>query len=122
MENVIKNVIPKNMGNMKIDADDLINLINEDKAVLIDIRMPFETAVWSLKFTIEIPAHQLPDNLEKLPNDKLIVVACPHTDRSIMARTYLASKGYDVRYLSDGLLGLMQRLKGGKAKDIKLDK
>ena len=122
MENVIKNVIPKNMGNMKIDADNLINLINEDKAVLVDIRMPFETAVWSVNFAIQIPANKLPENLDKLSKDKIVVVACPHTDRSIMARTYLASLGYEVKYLAGGLLGLMDRLKGGKAKDIKLDK
>jgi hypothetical protein len=37
-----------------------------------------------------------------------------------MARSYLLSKGFDVRYLQGGLLGLVDRLKGGMAKDIAL--
>ena len=60
------------------------------------------------------------DNLEKLDKNKLIIVACPHADRSNMARTYLTSIGYKCRYLTGGLIGLTERLKGGKAKDIKL--
>jgi rhodanese-related sulfurtransferase len=120
MKNVIEEVVPKNIGKMRIDADELIELLNENKVVFIDIRMAFETAVWGLNFGLRIPANELPLNLDKLPKDKLIVVSCPKTDRSIMARTYLASQGYDVRYLSCGLLGLMDRLKGGKAKDLNI--
>ena len=37
-----------------------------------------------------------------------------------MARTYLASEGFNVKYLVGGLLGLMDALKGSKAKGIKL--
>jgi len=55
-----------------------------------------------------------------LPKEKLIVVACPKSDRSNMARMWLATQGFEVKYLSGGLLGLMDALKGGKAKSIKL--
>jgi len=120
MEEVIREVVPKNISDMRVDADRLIELLNENKAVLVDVRMPFETAVWGLNFGLKIPANELPDNLDKLDKEKLIVVACPKNDRSIMARTYLASVGFNVSYLSCGLLGLLDRLKGGKAKDIKL--
>jgi hypothetical protein len=37
-----------------------------------------------------------------------------------MARTYLASMGYKCKYLVDGLVGLAERLRGDKVKDIKL--
>ncbi len=120
MENVMKDLLPQNISNMKIDVEKFIELLNNKEAILVDIRMPFETAVWGLNFGLKIPANELPDNLEKLPKDKLIVVACPKTDRSIMARTYLAALGYETKYLSGGILGLVERLKGGKAKDIDL--
>jgi len=120
MEEIIRNVIPKNISNMRIEVDEFIELYNDEKVIFVDIRMPFETTVWGLNFGLKIPANELPDNLDKLDKDKLIVVACPKTDRSIMARMYLDSIGYECRYLVGGLLGLMDRLKGGKAKDIKL--
>ena len=120
MENTIKEVIPKNIGIMRIEADELIELYNQNDIVFVDVRMKFETNIWGFNFGLKIPANELPDNLEKLDKDKLIVVACPHTDRSIMARTYLASMGYKCKYLVGGLMGLAERLKGGKAKDIRL--
>ena len=70
--------------------------------------------------SMKIPANELPRRLGELPRDKLLVVACPMTDRSNMARAYLLSQGFDVKYLQGGLLGLMDRLKGGKAGDIEL--
>jgi len=120
MENVIKEVIPKNIGNMRIEADEFIELHNQNDVIFVDVRMKFETDVWNFNFGLKIPANELPKNLDKLDKDKLIVVSCPHTDRSIMARTYLTSIGYRCRYLVGGLIGLTERLKGGKAKDIKL--
>ena len=120
MENIIRYVIPKNIGSMKIEADEFIELYNQNEVVFVDVRMKFETDVWGFNFGLKIPANELPDNLEKLDKEKLIVVACPHTDRSNMARTYLASMGYKCRYLVGGLMSLAERLKGGKAKDIRL--
>ena len=120
MENIIRGVIPKNVGSMKIEADEFIDLYNQNEVDFVDIRMKFETDVWGFNFGLKIPANELPDNLEKLDKEKLIVVARPHTDRSNMARTYLASKGYKCKYLIGRLVGLAERLKSGKAKDIRL--
>ncbi|WP_331775122.1 rhodanese-like domain-containing protein [Sulfurospirillum sp. 1612] len=118
MDDIIKEVTPKNMKDIRVDVEEFITLYNEQKAELIDIRMETETQVWQVNFGLKIPAHELPNRLDELPKDKELVVACPHNDRSNMARFYLASKGFKVRYLTEGLLGLMSRLKGGKAKDI----
>ena len=107
MEEMIKKVVPHEINDMKIEIEEFIELYNERKCELIDVRVPFETAVWKMNFGLCIPANELPDNLDKLPTDKLIVVACPKTTRSIMARMYLASKGFEVKFLSGGLTGLM---------------
>jgi rhodanese-related sulfurtransferase len=115
-----KKIVPSEMKHMRIEIEEFIDLYNKGEAELVDIRVPMETKVWQVNFGLQIPAPELPERLDELPKDKLIVVACPKNDRSNMARTYLASKGYNVKYLMGGLLGLMDRLKGGKSKDLKL--
>ena len=115
-----KNIVPQKMGNARMSADAFIEAHNADDAVLVDIRLPMETAVWSVNFGIQLPANELPERLDELPKDKTIVVACPMTDRSNMAYSYLVNKGFNVKYLQGGLLGLVDRLKGGMAKDIKI--
>jgi rhodanese-related sulfurtransferase len=115
-----QSIVPKEMGKARFSADEFIAAYNAGTAELVDIRVPMETAVWQFNFGLKIPANELPERLDELPRDKTIVVACPLTDRSNMARSYLLSKGFDVRYLQGGLLGLVDRLKGGMAKDITL--
>ena len=120
MSDFVKNAVPSKVPGMRVNVEQFIELHNEGKCVLLDIRTKEEVAVWQVNFAIKIPADELPERLNELPKDKIIVTACPKTDRSIMARTWLAEQGYDTKYLMGGLLALMERLKGGKAKDIKI--
>jgi len=115
-----KTIVLKEMGNSRMNAEAFIKAFNAGEAELVDIRVPMETAVWQLNFGLMIPANELPERLDELPRDKTLIVACPMSDRSNMARSYLLSKGYDAKYLQGGLLGLMDHLKGVMAKDIKL--
>ena len=119
MDDMVRNTPLKDVKPMKVDVDSFIELYNDDKAILLDIRMPFETAVWGVKFATEIPYNELPDRLDELPKDKVIVCACPAEYRASMAKEYLRYKGFNAKTLNGGLLALMERLKGGKAKDIK---
>jgi rhodanese-related sulfurtransferase len=109
---------PKGNKEVRIDLDKFIELYNDDKAVLVDIRMPFEIKVWKLPFAIEIPADKLDE--AELPKDKIIVVACPTQNRSPFAAMHLIQKGYDAKYLEGGFLNLMTNLKGGEAKKLKI--
>ena len=119
MNSFIKNVVPSEMATMRISIEAFIALYNEGKCELVDIRVPMETDIWQLNFGLKIPAPELPERLDELPKDKLIVVGCPQSDRSNMTRTWLAAQGFEVKYLMGGLLGLMDHLKGGNAKKIK---
>lgn len=114
----IKDVIPSKMNTMQIDTEEFIKLYNEKKCELLDIRVPMETKVWQVNFGLKIPANELPKRIDELPKDKLIVVACPNSNRSNIARIWLELNGFEAKYLKDGLLGLMAFLKGGKAKMI----
>lgn len=105
-------------ADMKIDSKKLITLLAEKKAVLVDIRFPEEIKAWKMGFGIYIPLNELPKRLAELPKDKIIVTACPHKDRSSIAMTYLRTKGYKTKYLTDGLIGLAENLRGDNAKEF----
>ena len=103
---------------MKMQSKNLIQLLKDNEAQLIDIRFEEEYQSWNMPIAINIPLADLPNNLEKLDKSKLIVTACPHKDRAIIAMIYLKTKGYEVKYLTDGLLGLAGNLRGDNAYDF----
>jgi rhodanese-related sulfurtransferase len=105
-------------ADMKVDSKRLLQLLSEKKAVLVDIRFKEETQAWKMGFGLFIPLNELPHRLNELPRDKIIVAACPHKDRSAIAMAYLRSKGYNARYLTDGLTGLAENLRGDSAKEF----
>jgi rhodanese-related sulfurtransferase len=103
---------------MKIDSKGLIPLLLSGKAVLVDIRFNEEVAAWRMGFGLAIPLNEMPARLKELPKEKIIVTACPHKDRSAIAMVYLRTKGYDAKYLTDGLIGLAENLRGDRARDF----
>ncbi len=113
---MIKYATPAGSKELKTNIEEFLKLYKEEKAVLLDIRMPFEKKIWEVKLAKDIPATELETNLDKLPKDKLIVVACPGNTRSPFAAAFLKEKGFNATYLEEGLLELMKKLKGGEAK------
>jgi rhodanese-related sulfurtransferase len=100
---------------MKIKAPEMIELLKKGKIQLVDIRFKEEYEAWHLAGSVNIPLNELPKRLGELDRDRPIVTACPHNDRANLARIYLKLKGFNVRYLSDGLLKTMELLRGDSA-------
>lgn len=115
LEGYLKNFDYDSRLAMKASSKQLIDLLEDGKAVLVDIRYKEEQQVWGPSFALKIPLNELPVRLNELPKDKIIVTACPHKDRAIIAMTYLRSKGIPARYLTDGLIGLAENLRGDDA-------
>lgn len=115
LETYIKNFDYDARIEMKTSSKKLLDLLEDGKAVLVDIRYKEEQQAWGPNFGLKIPLNELPDRLDELPKDKIIVTACPHKDRAIIAMTYLRSKGIPARYLTDGLIGLAENLRGDNA-------
>ncbi|AZV46072.1 sulfurtransferase [Nautilia sp. PV-1] len=113
---MLKYATPAGYNELRTNIEEFLKLYKENKAVLIDIRMPFEKKVWGLKFTTEMTPEELESNLDKLPKDKLIVTACPGKGRSPFAAAFLKENGFNAKFLEEGLLELMAKLKGGEAK------
>ncbi|HEY9190296.1 MAG TPA: rhodanese-like domain-containing protein [Sulfurovum sp.] len=103
---------------MKINSVELTVMLEEGTAQLVDIRFKEEYEAWHMPASINIPLNELPKRYHELDRSKLIVTACPHKDRAIMARTFLKLKGYNTRYLVDGLIGLAEFLRGDNAKEF----
>ena len=101
-----------------IKNDEFVGLYKENKIVLIDIRMEFETAVWNFPIAMNIPANEIPDRLNELPKDKLIIVGCPTVNRSITVSAYLKTQGFNSKFLAGGLSELAAILKGKMAKEL----
>ena len=116
LENYISNFDYDSRLEMKVSSKKLIELLEDGKAVLVDIRFKEEQQAWGPSFALQIPLNELPARLEELPKDKIIVTVCPHKDRAIIAMTYLRSKGIPARYLTDGLIGLAENLRGDSAR------
>jgi len=114
----LSNFDAKERNEMKIQTPDMLNMVEEGKAILVDIRTHKEHQAWSLGFAKHIPLNELPKRIRELPKDKLIITACPHNDRANIARLYLKLKGYNARYLSDGLLKTTDYLKGDNAEEF----
>ncbi|MDZ7738085.1 MAG: rhodanese-like domain-containing protein [Bacteroidales bacterium] len=118
LEDYLLNYDYESRKDMKIKSEELIELLNSGKAQLIDIRFEEEYQSWNMPFAISIPLPDLPKNLHMIDKSKIIVTACPHSDRAIIAMTYLKTLGYEVKYLSDGLLGLAAFLRGDNAREF----
>ncbi len=103
---------------MKMDSKGLIKLLQEGKAQLIDIRFPEEYSAWKVGPSKSIPLNELPNRLGEIDKNKIVVTACPHKDRATIAMVYLRSKGIQAKYLTDGLIGLAENLRGDNAKDF----
>ena len=73
---------------MKIKTPDMLALVEEGKAILVDVRFREEFEVWHMNFAKNIPLNELPKRLNELPKDKLIITACPHYDRSRHGETF----------------------------------
>jgi rhodanese-related sulfurtransferase len=117
-DNYLKNFDYEARKDMKIKTVEMLNMLEDGTAQVIDIRFPEEFEAWHIGFSKNIPINELPDRLNELDKNKLIITACPHNDRANIARIYLMLKGYNVRYLSDGLLTVANYLRGDNAKEF----
>lgn len=104
--------------NMKTNSKQVVEWIKQGKAQLVDIRFKEEYEAWRMGFAVNIPINELPQRLNELKRDKIIVTACPHLDRAIIAMAYLKTKGFNVKYLADGLVGMAEHLRGDRAREF----
>jgi rhodanese-related sulfurtransferase len=104
-------------SDMKIRIPELIELHRRNRVQIIDIRTAEEHSDYNLEFIKHIPVDEFPDRLGELDRSKIIVPVCSVYVRAAIIRTYLTLKGFDTRYLVDGMAGLSRYLKRSGASD-----
>lgn len=118
MDKVIESLTTKNINSAKLDTKSFFKIYNSSKYYFIDVRTKEEFDIWKFNFGINIPLNELSQRLDEIPKEKLIIIACLNNTRSTLAWLYLLSKGYNVKYLTDGLLGVAKELKGEAIKSF----
>jgi len=91
----------------QIDSNQLFEMIKKkEDFVILDVRTPQEQSITGItwKNTLNIPMHEVfkPENLNKLPKDKKIVVVCHTGDRAAAVVTGLRAVGFNNAYQFKG--------------------
>ena len=120
MKKLISKMDNQFLSSIRISNDEIIELLNKNEIILLDIRYSFETERWGFSFTKNIPLNELPNRLDELDKNKLIVTICPGSTRSNIACLYLLNEGFNAKFSDDGLIKLTDRLRGEEAKDLEM--
>jgi len=104
----------------KISIEDIFELWKTGNAVMLDVRLREEVKFSSFGFGINIPLHELPNNLEKIPKDRTVAILCHGKVRAAIAYTYLLSKNFKNVVILDATSGeVADWVKPGIAKSVK---
>lgn len=95
---------------MRISEEEAIELFKKGEAILIDVRFPDEHKELNIGFGLQIPLNELPQNLHRLPKDKIIITGCLGNERANIARMYLLSNGFEAKHLIKGIPGLNEKI------------
>lgn len=88
-----------------IDVTDLKEMLDAGTPVtVLDVRTPMESDLARIDGAVLIPMQELPNRLDELPREGLIVAHCHHGGRSARAVAFLRSQGFDnTRNLAGGI-------------------
>jgi len=107
-------------GEHKVGLDKFLELWSKGEAVVLDVRLEEEVELCRFGFGINIPLHKLPENLDKIPRDKLVATFCPEKVRAAIAYSYLLSEGFEnVKILAANAVEVAAKVKPGLVKKLK---
>jgi rhodanese-related sulfurtransferase len=79
---------------MEITVQDFASLREDDEILtILDVRNPPEIAVCAFSGSLNIPMHEIPDNLDNLPTEGRLIVVCHHGARSLQVTAWLRRNG-----------------------------
>ncbi|MCU1363235.1 MAG: Rhodanese domain protein [Acidimicrobiaceae bacterium] len=87
----------------EVSANEALELLGGD-AILIDVRQEAEWDAGHAPMATLIPLADVPDRLDDLPKDRLIICACRSGARSSRAASFLQENGFEVANLAGGMI------------------
>lgn len=91
------------MSVREVSANEAADLL-DGEAIMVDVRQESEWDAGHAPMASLIPLAELPDHLDELPRDRLIICACRSGGRSLRAATFLQQEGFDAVNLSGGMI------------------
>ncbi len=108
-------------GKHKISLDKFLELWSKGEAIMLDVRLKEESELVPFRFGINIPLHQLPQNLDKIPKDKTVAIVCHGKVRASIAYAYLLSEGFEnVKILDANAGDIADKVTPGLVKKLNL--
>jgi rhodanese-related sulfurtransferase len=86
----------------EVDVDEARRLVDEDGALLLDVRTESEWNDGHAEGAVWIPITEIETRREELPGDRLIVAICGSGPRSARVTAALLAWGYDAVNVSGG--------------------
>jgi len=79
----------------EISVDDLARRRSSgEKIALLDVRDPWEVEICRLPDSLDVPLAHLPERVDALPREGMLVILCHHGMRSQQAVRWLRSQGF----------------------------
>ncbi len=78
-----------------VGVDGAIKLIKDNNVFFLDVRTHEEYKFLQFPFAHHIPLNELPERLNEVPKEKLVITFCSSIVRAAIAYTYLLEKGFD---------------------------
>jgi rhodanese-related sulfurtransferase len=66
-----------------------------ESVTVLDVREPWEVELCAIEGSRKLPLDTIPEHLEELPRDGLLVIVCHHGVRSGRAAAWLRAHGFD---------------------------
>lgn len=84
----------------------------KNNAFLVDLRSREEVEKLSLPFSVNIPLNELPDRLEDIPKNGLVVLFSDGPWRSSVGHAYLTARGFnELSIIPQGVSEILKTLK-----------
>ncbi|HWA85275.1 MAG TPA: rhodanese-like domain-containing protein, partial [Opitutus sp.] len=84
------------------------------RALLIDVREPWETQICQVANSTLIPMRRIPESLSSLPRDRYLLILCHHGSRSRQVTGFLRDRGFTaVSNVAGGITAWAEQLDPG---------
>ncbi len=88
---------------LRIDVETFDRLRRaEPNVTVLDVREPWEREICAIEPCLPIPLASLPEHLDSLPRDGILIVLCHHGVRSLQATLWLRRQGIATAVNLDG--------------------
>ncbi|MFL3657427.1 MAG: molybdopterin-synthase adenylyltransferase MoeB [Opitutales bacterium] len=80
---------------IEVDIQEAKNLLDNQNAILIDVREILELGICQIENSKNIPMNKIPQRLEELPKEGPLLIQCHHGGRSLQVVHYLRQNGFE---------------------------